>query len=448
MTKTDNDGLFRKNGVNFLMPFIMITTCFAMWGFANDVTNPMVKSYSTIFQMSVFESSFVQVAFYLGYFLMAFPAAMFIQRYSFKAGVMVGLLLYAVGALAFIPAKSTGIYYAFLLAYFVMTCGLSFLETSCNPYIYCMGGEETATQRLNFAQAFNPMGALMGMFIAMQFVQAKMSPMTTEQRMSLSELQFNNLKDNDLSVLIGPYLGLGAACLLLLVLIRTHKMPKAGDTKVNKSIGSAFRELIKIENYREGVIAQFFYVGAQATCWTFIIQYGTRIFMEEGMDEKSAEILSQKYNIFAMLLFTVSRFICTWFLRYISAGRLLSILAICAIALSAGAILFTDRNGIYSLVGVSACMSLMFPTIYGIALRSVGDNVKFAGAGLIMAILGGSVFPLIQALIIDSGIELFGRTSINLSFLIPLICFVVIAVYGHRSYIRHYILTPDSKRHV
>ena len=311
-----------------------------------------------------------------------------------------------------------------------------------------MGSEETATQRLNLAQAFNPMGALMGMFIAMQFVQAKMSPMTTEQRMSLSDLQFNNLKDNDLSVLIGPYLGLGAACLLLLVLIRIHKMPKAVDTKANKTIGQAFKELIKIENYREGIIAQFFYVGAQVTCWTFIIQYGTRIFMEEGMDEKSAEILSQKYNIFAMILFTVSRFICTWFLKYISAGRLLSILAICAMALSAGAILFTDRNGIYSLVGVSACMSLMFPTIYGIALRSVGDNVKFAGAGLIMAILGGSVFPLIQAQIIDSGLELFGRTSINLSFIIPMICFVVIAIYGHRSYIRHYILTPDSKRHV
>jgi FHS family L-fucose permease-like MFS transporter len=412
------------------------------------MTRPIVKAFSKIFRMSVTEGALVAVAFYLGYFAMAFPAAMFIQRYSFKSGVMVGLSLFAIGSFMFFPAKMTGMYYPFLLAYFILTCGLSFLETSCNPYIYCMGSEDTATQRLNLAQAFNPIGALMGMYIAMEFVQAKMSPMTTEQRMSLSELQFNNLKDNDLSVLIGPYLGLGAACLLLLVLIRVHKMPKAGDTKVNKSIGSAFRELIKIENYREGVIAQFFYVGAQATCWTFIIQYGTRIFMEEGMDEKSAEILSQKYNIFAMLLFTVSRFICTWFLRYISAGRLLSILAICAIALSAGAILFTDRNGIYSLVGVSACMSLMFPTIYGIALRSVGDNVKFAGAGLIMAILGGSVFPLIQALIIDSGIELFGRTSINLSFLIPLICFVVIAVYGHRSYIRHYILTPDSKRHV
>ena len=447
-TKNMKPSILTKDGVNFLMPFILITSCFALWGFANDMTGPIVKAFSKIFRMSVTEGALVQVAFYLGYFAMAFPAAMFIQRYSFKSGVMVGLSLFAIGSFMFFPAKMTGMYYPFLLAYFILTCGLSFLETSCNPYIYCMGSEDTATQRLNLAQAFNPIGALMGMYIAMEFVQAKMSPMTTEQRMSLSELQFNNLKDNDLSVLIGPYLGLGAACLLLLVLVRVHKMPKAGDTKVNKSIGSAFRELIKIENYREGVIAQFFYVGAQATCWTFIIQYGTRIFMEEGMDEKSAEILSQKYNIFAMLLFTVSRFICTWFLRYISAGRLLSILAICAIALSAGAILFTDRNGIYSLVGVSACMSLMFPTIYGIALRSVGDNVKFAGAGLIMAILGGSVFPLIQALIIDSGIELFGRPSINLSFLIPLICFVVIAVYGHRSYIRHYILTPGSKRHV
>lgn len=441
-------SILTKDGINFLVPFILITSCFALWGFANDMTGPIVKAFSKIFRMSVTEGALVQVAFYLGYFAMAFPAAMFIQRYSFKAGVLVGLSLFAIGSFMFFPAKMTGMYYPFLLAYFILTCGLSFLETSCNPYIYCMGSEETATQRLNLAQAFNPIGALMGMYIAMQFVQARMSPMTTEQRMSLSDIQFDNLKDNDLSVLIGPYLGLGAACLILLVLIRIHKMPKAGDTKVNKSISTAFKELLKIENYREGVIAQFFYVGAQVTCWTFIIQYGTRVFMEEGMDEKSAEILSQKYNIIAMVFFTVSRFICTWFLKYIPAGRLLSLLAIVAIALISGAILFTDRNGIYCLVGVSACMSLMFPTIYGIALRSVGDNVKFAGAGLIMAILGGSVFPILQARIIDSEITLFGLSSTNLSFIIPFICFVVIAIYGHRAYIRHYILPPDSERHV
>ena len=399
------------------------------------MTGPIVKAFSKIFRMSVTEGALVQVAFYLGYFAMAFPAAMFIQRYSFKAGVLVGLSLFAIGSFLFFPAKMTGMYYPFLLAYFILTCGLSFLETSCNPYIYCMGSEDTATQRLS-------------MYIAMEFVQSKMSPMTTEERAILPDTQFNILKDNDLSVLIGPYLGLGAACIFLLVLIRLTKMPKATDTRVNKSIVRAFKELLHIANYREGIIAQFFYVGAQVSCWTFIIQYGTRVFMEEGMDEKSAEILSQKYNIIAMVFFTISRFICTWFLKYIPAGRLLSILAISAIGLTIGAILFPDRNGIYCLVGISACMSLMFPTIYGIALRHVGDNVKFAGAGLIMAILGGSVFPPLQALIIDSGITIMDISATNLSFTIPLISFIVIAIYGHRAYIRHYILSPDAEDHV
>ncbi|MBQ7509872.1 MAG: L-fucose:H+ symporter permease [Prevotella sp.] len=440
--------ILTKDGVNFLVPFILITSCFALWGFANDMTGPIVKAFSKIFRMSVTEGALVQVAFYLGYFVMAFPAAMFIQRFSFKAGVMVGLSLFAVGSFMFFPAKLTGMYYPFLFAYFILTCGLSFLETSCNPYIYCMGSEETATQRLNLAQAFNPIGALLGMTVAMEFVQDKMSPMTTEQRATLPDLQFNILKDNDLGVLIGPYVGLGIACVILLVLLRLHKMPRAIDTPSGKSITTAFKELMHIENYREGVVAQFFYVGAQVSCWTFIIQYGTRVFMDEGMDEKSAEILSQKFNILAMVFFTVSRFICTWFLKYIPAGRLLSILAILAGCLVTGVILFPDRNGLYCLVGVSACMSLMFPTIYGIALRSVGDNVKFAGAGLIMAILGGSVFPPLQALIIDSGISIDYVTSTNLSFIVPFICFVVIAVYGHRSYIRHYILHPDAENHV
>ncbi|MBR1448132.1 MAG: L-fucose:H+ symporter permease [Prevotella sp.] len=441
-------NILTKDGVNYLIPFILITTCFAVWGFANDMTGPIVKAFSKIFRMSVTEGALVQVAFYLGYFCMAFPAAKFIQRYSFKAGVMVGLSLFALGSFLFFPAKILGFYYPFLLAYFILTCGLSFLETSCNPYIYCMGTEETGTRRLNLAQAFNPIGALMGMYVAMQFVQARMSGMTTEQRIKLPEVQFNILKENDLEVLIGPYLGLGIVCLLLLILIFFRKMPKAGETSINKPLKVAMAELVRIANYREGVIAQFFYVGAQVTCWTFIIQYGTRVFMDEGMEEKAAEILSQKYNIAAMVFFTVSRFICTWFLKYISPGRLLSILGIMAACFVAGAILFTDRNGIYCLVAVSACMSLMFPTIYGIALRGVGENVKFASAGLIMAILGGSVFPILQALIIDSGVVIFGLPSANLSFIVPFICFVVIVLYGHRAYVRHYLLRPGDKNYV
>ena len=247
-----------------------------------------------------------------------------------------------------------------------------------------------------------------------------------------------------MNILIQPYIFIGLLGLLLLVLIRISRMPKDGEKPSKKNLLISLQELIAQKNYREGVIAQFFYVGAQVTCWTFIIQYGTRVFMAEGMDEKSAEILSQKFNIIAMALFTVSRFICTFFLRFIQPGRLLSILAISAIVFMGGVIFFPDRNGIYCLVAVSACMSLMFPTIYGIALRGVGENVKVAGAGLIMAILGGSVFPPLQAMIIDSHFTLLGISSTNLSFIIPLISFVVIALYGHRAYIRHYVMKQEN----
>ena len=435
-----SNEILTKDGVSFIVPFILVTTCFALWGFANDMTGPIVKAFSKIFRMSVTEGSLVQVAFYLGYFCMAFPAAMFIQRFSFKAGILLGLTLFGVGALLFVPAKILGFYYPFLLAYFVMTCGLSFLETSSNPYIYCMGTEETATQRLNLAQAFNPIGAVLGMLVARDFVQARMSSLTTAQRHELSISQFNIVKDHDLSILIQPYIFLGVVCLILLTVIRLTPMPKNGDTASKKGMMQSMRELMQMENYRDGVIAQFFYVGAQVACWTYIIQYGTRVFMLEGMDEKAAEILSQNFNIAAMLLFTFSRFICTFFLKYIQPGRLLSILAILATVLVLGVILFPDRNGIYCLVGVSGCMSLMFPTIYGIALRGVGDNVKFAGAGLIMAILGGSVLPPAQALIIDAGVTIWGIAATNLSFIVPLISFIVVAVYGHKAYVRHNIL--------
>ena len=439
------NGLLAKDGVSFLIPFAMITSCFALWGFANDITSPMVKAFSKIFRMSVTEGALVQVAFYLGYFVMAFPAALFIQRHSFKSGVLIGLGLYALGALMFIPAKAIGFYYPFLFAYFVMTCGLSFLETSCNPFIYCMGSEETATQRLNLAQAFNPMGCLAGLYVAMQFIQAWMSPMDTATRSSLSDAQFNLIKDHDLSILIQPYVFIGALIILLLVLIRVTKMPNNGDTHSDKPLRQSLAELVTIRNYREGVVAQFFYVGAQVMCWTFIIQYGTRVFMNEGMSEKAAEILSQKYNIAALAVFTCSRFICTWFLKYIQPGRLLSILAILGMAAIGGVVFFTDRNGLYCLVMVSGCMSLMFPTIYGIALRGLGNNVKVGGAGLIMSILGGSVFPPLQAIIIDSGISLGSIPATNLSYVITFVCFLVVAVYGHRAYIRHNISHDYSK---
>lgn len=438
MNKNEQNGMVMRNGVSYLVPFILITTCFALWGFANDVTTPMVKAFSKIFRMSVTEGAMVPVAFYLGYFVMAFPAALFIQRYSFKSGVLIGLALYAVGALLFLPAKMTGMFYPFLLAYFIMTCGLSFLETSCNPYVYCMGSEETATRRLNLAQAFNPVGVLAGSYVAMHYVQARMSPIDSEKRMTLDEQQFEWVKEHDLGVLIQPYVYIGVFILLLLLLIWLTRMPKISSTASKNPLRRTLSELIHTKNYREGVLAQFCYIGAQVMCWTFIIQYGTRVFVSQGVDERTAEVLSQKYNIAALVLFTIFRFVCTYFLKYVAPGRLLTALAVVGAVAIGGVILFTDVNGLYCLVLVSACMSLMFPTIYGMALQGVGsENVKVAGAGLIMAILGGSVFPPLQAALIDLKVSVLGLPATNVSFIVPLICFAVVAWYGHRAYMRH-----------
>lgn len=428
-------SILSKDGVSYVVPFILVTSCFALWGFANDITNPMVKAFSKIFRMSATDGALVQVAFYGGYFAMAFPAAMFIRRYSYKAGVLVGLGLYALGALLFYPAKMTGEYYPFLAAYFILTCGLSFLETSSNPYILSMGSEETATRRLNLAQSFNPMGSLLGMFVAMNFIQAKLNPLDTAARAQLNDAQFETVKESDLSVLIAPYLAIGIVIFAMFMLILIKKMPHNGDKNHGINFVPTLRRIFSLPHYREGVIAQFFYVGVQIMCWTFIIQYGTPILMAEGMTEQAAEVMSQQYNIIAMVIFCCSRFICTFLLRYINTGQLLMILAIAGGALVCGVIFMHNIYGLYCLVGVSACMSLMFPTIYGIALTGLGDDAKFGAAGLIMSILGGSVLPPLQASIIDRG-ELFGMPAVNVSFVLPFICFVVIAIYGQRTYMR------------
>ena len=428
-------SILSKDGVSYVVPFILITSCFALWGFANDITNPMVKAFSKIFRMSATDGALVQVAFYGGYFAMAFPAAMFIRRYSYKAGVLVGLGLYALGAFMFYPAKMTGEYYPFLIAYFILTCGLSFLETSSNPYILSMGTEETATRRLNLAQSFNPMGSLLGMYVAMNFIQAKLNPLDTAARAGLTPAEFEAVKEYDLSVLIGPYLVIGLVILAMFVLILFWRMPKNGDKNHNIDFVPTLRRIFAMPHYREGVIAQFFYVGVQIMCWTFIIQYGTRVLMADGMAEQAAEVTSQQYNILAMIIFCCSRFICTFLLRYVNTGRLLTVLAIVGGLLVVGVIGLQNIYGLYCLVGVSACMSLMFPTIYGIALTGLGDDAKFGAAGLIMAILGGSVLPPLQAAIIDQ-VELLGMPAVNVSFILPFVCFVVIAIYGHRTFLR------------
>ena len=404
----------------YLLPFALVTLCFALWGFANDITNPMVKAFSKIFHMSVTDGALVQVAFYGGYFAMAFPAAIFIRKFSYKAGVLMGLGLYATGALLFFPAKLVGVYGCFLIAYFIMTCGLSFLETSCNPYILSMGDEQTATRRLNMAQCFNPCGSIIGMFVAMNFIQARLNPLSSEERGLLSPEEFDALKDADLGVLVSPYLLIGAVIVAMFFVILFTNMPKNGDQSHGLNIGATLRRLALLPRYWEGVIAQFFYVGAQIMSWTFIIQYGTRVFMAEGMAEQAAEVLSQRFNIAAMLFFICSRFIATYMMKWLRPATMLVIFGVLAMVFTAGVIGFQNR------------MSLMFPTIYGIALDGLGDDAKFGAAGLIMAILGGSVLPPLQAMIIDRGTIFGDFPATNASFILPFICFIVVATYGAR----------------
>ena len=422
---------------NYLVVLILITACFALWGFANNVTNPMVGAFSRIFRISSLEASLVPIAFNMGYFCMAIPAALFIQRFSFKKGILMGLALYAIGALLFLPAKAVGEFYPFLLAYFILTCGLSFLETSCNPYVCQMGSERHSVQRLNAVQSFNALGTVIGMVVAMA-VHRQLSPQTAEARLNMPLQQFNILKNYDLETLIRPYIYIVSVVLIILVLIAFIRFPNNEEHK-EFHVSNTLKALWHHANYREGVIAEFFYVGAQVACWTYIIQYGTRLFMAEGMIEHEAIVLSQKYNTAALVCFAGGRFVCTWLMQWFSPSRMLSTLAIVGMAAVTGAIIFTDRNGLYCLIIVSACLSLMFTTIYATALLGTGEHSKIAGAGLIMAILGGSCFPPLQTLLIESGITLLGLPSTNVSFVIPLVCLGVVAWYGHRAYVRQSI---------
>jgi MFS transporter, FHS family, L-fucose permease len=418
---------------NILWAFVMVTSLFALWGFANDITNPMVAAFKNILLISNFESSLVQFAFYGGYCVMAIPAALFIKRFSYKTGILVGLGLYATGCLMFIPSGWMMAFWAFLISYFVMTCGLSFLETSSNPYILAMGHEDTATRRLNFAQSFNPMGSFMGMLIARNLILAKLDKADEAARTVLRDTapeQFAAIQQHDLDVIIGPYMVLGLVVLVALVVFAIARLPRTtgeDDTAIN--LGPTLKRLFSNRKYIEGVVAQAFYVGAQIMCWTFIIQYGEN---ELGL----AKTQAQMYNMVAMGIFVCSRFICTALLKYFSPGGLLMALALGGLGLVSGTIFIKGMLGLYCLVGVSACMSLMFPTIYGIALKGLGDDAKLGAAGLIVAIGGGCLMPPMQGWIMDQNAINLGfmtLSSTRASFVLPLICFVVIAIFGLRT---------------
>ena len=422
----------------FIVPFLLVTLLFPMWGFAADITNPMVAAFSRIFLISNLEGAFVQLCFYGGYCAMAIPAALFIRKFSYKSGVMMGLGLYATGAILFIPSAWLADFYPFLISYFIMTCGLSFLETSAGPYILSMGSPERATQRLNFAQSFYPIGSLAGMFTAKNFIQARLNDADTETRRQLFENapeQFEAIKIQDLNIVSSPYIFIGFALIVILIVYRIYNMPRSFDSKDPMNIKATLKRFKANPRYREGVIAQFFYVGAEVMCWTFIIHYGVRISMAEGISEKVSEQVALKHNIYAMITFGISRFFFTYLMNYIKSGKLLKMVALAAMILTLCVMLIDGRWGIYSFIAISGCLSMMWPTIFGSALTGMKSDSKLASAGMIVVIGGGSLFPLLQGKLIDIGEStgaLFGLPAVNGSFILVLLCFAVVALYGYR----------------
>ena len=421
----------------YIVPFVAITSLFALWGFANDITNPMVAAFQTLMELPAAKASLIQFAFYGGYATMAIPAALFIRKYSYKSGILLGLALYAIGALLFIPAAARQSFTFFCFSLYILTFGLAFLETTANPFILSLGNKDpstssgsNATRRLNLAQAFNPMGSLAGMAVASMVV---LPNLLSDKRDAAGNIIFSTLSEaekaeirlHDLAVIRDPYVILGIVVLLMFVIIALVHVPSTSSGTLPSTSSGTMKRLWSNRVYREGVVAQVFYVAAQIMVWTFIIQYADNL----GISKASA----QNYNIIAMCLFLCGRFISTFLMKYVDGRKLLTIFGILAALCSLGAILIVGKIGLYCLIGISLFMSLMFPTIYGTALEKVSlEDASLGAAFLVMAIVGGSLMPPLQGMIIDCG-TIFGHPAVNVSYVLPLICFIVVAIYGSRS---------------
>lgn len=415
----------------YLIPFILITSLFALWGFANDITNPMVAAFQTLMELPASEAALVQFAFYGGYATMAVPAALFIRRYSYKSAILLGLALYAVGAFLFIPAAQYQEFSFFCISLYILTFGLAFLETTANPMIMSMGDSKTATRRLNLAQAFNPMGSLLGMAVASFVV---LPSLISDKRDAAGEIIYTGLSEaekadirlHDLAVIRDPYVALGLLVVVVFIIIAITKMPKAKAEVETSPVKETLSRLWNNTVYREGVLAQVFYVAAQIMVWTFIIQYADNL----GINKATAQV----YNIVAMSMFLCSRFISTFLMKYVNSRLMLMIFGIGASLASLGTILIEGMLGLYCLVAISAFMSLMFPTIYGVALENVAPKDTALGASfLVMAIVGGALMPPLQGAVIDMGV-IAGMPAVNVSYALPLLCFVIITIYGYRCY--------------
>ncbi len=394
-----------------LWPVLLITALFFFWGMANNLNDILIPQFKKTFTLTDFQSGLVQSAFYMGYFLLALPAGFLMRRFGYKAAVVTGLLLFALGALLFYPAAEVRQYELFLGALFVIASGLAFLETSANPLMTILGDEKNAAFRLNLAQAFNPLGSLVGIWVGKTFILSGIE-------------KLNSTADfvREAKAVQTPYLIIGALILAWAALVAISKFPKAATQNVHDaeeaklSSGGAIAGLFKHKHFLMGVVAQFFYVGAQVGIWSYTIRYAQA---EIGISDKQAA----DYVFAALVLFACGRFIGAGLMRFVSASKLLTTFALINIGLTAVAVFIGGQNGLYAMVASSFFMSIMFPTIFATSVRGLGPLTKTGSSLLVMSIIGGAVLTMAMGKVSD-------MSHIKTAIVVPLACFVVIALYG------------------
>jgi FHS family L-fucose permease-like MFS transporter len=396
--------------------FAVLICCFTAWGVAADLTTPMVAGFKRIFEMNTFQASLVQLAYFGAYFLLAIPAALINQRFGYKAGLLSGVLLAAAGAIAFYPASKIMTYEAFLVALFAIAAGCSILETSANPYVMSLGPEATATRRLNFAQAFNPVGTNIGVFLAATLILPKLDEPVNLANVDPAQEQA--VRAGQLGAVMGPYLGLGFVLIAIGLVIAIKRSPTIVEEFESGDLGdqSPIKILLSNRRYVFGVVAQFFNVAAQVCTWTFLIQYTQQAL--NGSLQLGGYLLQV-----SLIVFLISRFIMTWVIGKVRATKVLMVLGALAVLLCIFAMVSPNAAGVAAVVALSFCLSLMFPTIYGVALTGLGPATKFGAAGLVMAIVGGAIMPLIQGAILDA-------TTPAISFVVPAVCFAMVTAFA------------------
>jgi FHS family L-fucose permease-like MFS transporter len=400
-----------------LLPFVLVTALFFLWGIPNNLNDVLIRQFMKSFAISRFEAGLIQFAFYLGYFLLAVPAAILMRRSGYKAGFVIGLFLFGAGTFLFWPAAVMGKYGFFLFALFVIASGLSFLETASNPFIAQMGDPESSERRLNFSQAFNPLGSITGVLIGTVFIFSgvELNPEQVEA-MKAQHLYDAYLSSETLRV-VKPYLAIGAVAICWAVLIWRTKFPGIQSEHEGGGDHGRFAELFHYPHFLLAVLAQFVYVGAQVGTWSYFIQY-----VQEFTHQP--EKIAGYFLTGTLGAFLIGRFSSAYLMRFVSPHKLLGAYALVNVVLVGFAVAYPGWAGLWALFLTSFFMSLMFPTIFALGLKSLGPNTKIGGSLIVMAIVGGALIPLIMGRIADI------RHSIAPAYLVPLIAYIVVAMYA------------------